>query len=139
MPTGDPPLKPHVARIAGYVVAVLSVLASLLAPWGMNRVFPPAAPVSLFLCAVMFSAWFGGFNAGLLAIGLSVLALDYYFLPPINPLRTYLDELPRLVLFALAGLFGVSLTAAQQRAARSLTQAHEDLQKRSRELERINA
>src|SRR4029453_17049478 len=138
MPTGDPPPKPQVARIAGFVVAVLSVLASLLALWGMNRVFHTAAPVSVFLCAVMFSAWFGGFNAGLLAIGLSVLVFDHYFLPPINQLQTYLEELPRLVLFALAGLFGVSLTAAQRSAARSLTQAHEDLQKRCRELEQIN-
>ena len=138
MPTRDPPSRPHVALIAGYVVAVLSVLASLLALWGMNRVFQSAAPVSVFLCAVMFSAWFGGFKAGLLAIGLSVLAFDHYFLPPISELRTYLDELPRLVLFALAGLFGVSLTAAQRSAARSLSQAHENLQKRSRELERIN-
>src|SRR5262245_13588348 len=138
MPTRDPSSKPHVTLITGYVVAVLSVLASLLALWGMNRVFQSAAPVSLFLCAVMFSAWFGGFTPGLLAIGLSLLAFDHYFLPPANQLRAYLDELPSLVLFALAGLFGVSLTAAQRSAARSLTQAHGDLQKRSRELERIN-
>src|SRR5262245_65726267 len=102
MPPRDPPSKPEVAPIVGYVVAVLAVLASLLALWGMNTVFHSTAPVSVFLCAVMFSALFGGFNAGLLATGLSVLALDYYFLPPINQLHTYLDDDPRRGLVELA-------------------------------------
>jgi hypothetical protein len=39
-----------------------------------------AAPVSLFLCASMFSAWFGGARPGLLATALSVLAFYWYFL-----------------------------------------------------------
>ena len=75
---------------------------------------------------MMFSAWFGGFSAGLLALGLSVLALDYYFLPPIHQLWTYVDEVPGLVLFALGGLGLAVLSAAwvvSRLVAESLTQA----------------
>ena len=42
-----------------------------------------AAPVPLFLCAIMFVAWFGGIGPGLIAVGLSILSFKYYFVPPI--------------------------------------------------------
>src|SRR2546429_4211099 len=47
---------------------------------------PIYAPVSLFLCAVILSAWFGGIRPGLLATALSAPAFYYYFLPPIYSL-----------------------------------------------------
>src|SRR6266481_1283175 len=125
--------------ILRYAVAVLSVIAALIVLWWMNSVFQAAAHVSLFLCAVMFSAWFGGFKPGLLAIAFSLLTFKYYFLPPIHSLELELTQLPRLVLFSLSGLFVASLSAAQKIAAESLRQARDDLQERSRELERINA
>jgi PAS domain S-box-containing protein len=124
--------------ILRYAVALLSTITSLIILWWMNTVGEAAAHVSLFLCAVMFSAWFGGFKPGLLALGISMLAFNYYFLSPTHSLGVQLTQLPRLVLFALSGLFVASLTGAQRSAAESLTQARDDLQKRSRELERIN-
>ena len=125
--------------ILRYAVAVLSVIAALIVLWWMNSVLQAAAHVSLFLCAVMFSAWFGGFKPGLLAIAFSLLTFKYYFLPPIHSLELELTQLPRLGLFSLSGLFVASLSAAQKIAAESLRQARDDLQERSRELERINA
>ena len=57
--------------IAKYGAAVVSVTAALMSSrW--PEIHLTAAPVSLFLCAVMFSAWFGGFRPGLLATALSV-------------------------------------------------------------------
>jgi len=44
------------------------------------------AIVSLFLCAVMLSAWLGGVGPGLLAAGLSAAAFAYYFLSPVHSL-----------------------------------------------------
>src|SRR6266404_6368662 len=125
--------------ILRYAVALLSVTASLVVLWWMNTVFQAAAHVSLFLCAVMFSTWFGGSKPGLLAIGVSMMAFNYYFLSPIHSAGLQLTQWPRLVLFALSGLFVASLTAAQRSAAESLTRARDDLQTRSRELERLNA
>jgi K+-sensing histidine kinase KdpD len=127
--------KPPV--ILTYGVAVLSVTAALIIAWSMEIVLQSAAHVSLFLCAVMFSAWFGGIRPGLLTIALSVLAFDY-FLPPIYSLALTTRELPRLLFFALSAFFVGSLTVAQRRAAESLRDARDDLHRTVQELKRIN-
>src|ERR1041384_2715406 len=54
-----------------YAVAVLSVTVAVIAAWWMDIALQSAAHVSLFLCALMFSAWFGGIGPGLLAVTLS--------------------------------------------------------------------
>jgi PAS domain S-box-containing protein len=129
--------KPPV--ILSYGVAVLSVIAVLIIAWWIERVWlwQSVPHVSLFLCAVMFSAWSGGTRPGLLALVLSVLAFNYYFLPPIYSFALT-KELPRLVFFALSGLFVVWLTAAQRSAAESLRDARDDLYRTVGELKRIN-
>src|SRR5918996_608368 len=58
--------KPSV--ILSYGAAVLSVIAVLIILRWMEIALEVAAYVPLFLCAVMFSAWFGGLGPGLLAI-----------------------------------------------------------------------
>ena len=71
--------------IARYGVAVVSVTAALIGSQVLERYLVPA-PASLFLCAVMFSAWFGGLRPGLLATALSVLVFAYYFTAPLYSL-----------------------------------------------------
>jgi PAS domain S-box-containing protein len=127
--------KPPV--ILSYGVAVLSVTAALLMAWWIESVWQSVPHVSLFLCAVMFSAWFGGIRPGLLALVFSVLAFNYYFLPPIYSLALT-KELPRIVFFALSGLFVVSLTVAQRSAAESLRHTRDDLLRTVQDLKRIN-
>jgi signal transduction histidine kinase len=122
-----------------YGFALVVVAVCVVALLWMTAVFESAAHVSLFLCAVMLSAWFGGFTPGLFATGLSVLALTYYFVPPTHSLDIDPRQVPRLVLFALCGLFVTWLTAAQRTTAELLARARDDLEERSAELERINA
>ena len=129
---------PSPPAIVGYGAAVLSVAAALgLIRW-METVQLPAAHVSLFLCAVMFSAWFGGARPGLVAIALSALALAYFFLRPTYSLAVEPAELPRLVLYVLSALFVGSLSAAQRSAAQSLRHARDDQQKALDGLTRVN-
>jgi len=127
--------KPRV--ILSYGVAVLSVVAALILAWWTESVWQSVPHVSLFLCAVMFSAWFGGIRPGLLAIAFSVVVFDYYFLPPIYSLDLT-KELPRLVFFVLSALFIVLLSAAQRSAAESLRHTRDDLHRTVQELKRIN-
>jgi Domain of unknown function (DUF4118) len=63
------------------------IVAQISSQW--LDVYWVAAPVSLFLCAVMFSSWFGGPKPGLLATVLSVLIFKYYYLarPRLRPAR----------------------------------------------------
>jgi C4-dicarboxylate-specific signal transduction histidine kinase len=137
MPTSNPLLWPKPPAIWSYGIAVFSVGAALI----VSR-WPPLhlqeAPVSLFLCAVILSAWFGGVGPGLLATALSVLAFYYYFLPPIHSLDAKPGEIPRLVIFMVSALFVGSLSVAQRSATESLRRARDDLRETVQELQRSN-
>jgi PAS domain S-box-containing protein len=128
-------LKPP--GIRGYGIAALSVAAALTVS-RLPAIHLQDAPVSLFLCAVILSAWFGGVGPGLVATALSSLAFNYYFLPPIYSLGPKPDEIPRLVIFMMSALFVGSLSAAQRRATESLRRARDDLKETVRELQGAN-
>jgi K+-sensing histidine kinase KdpD len=95
------PALTSVQIIRRYVVAVLSVLfALLIARWPVFHL--EYAPVSLFFCAVMVSAWFGGIGPGSLATILSSVALYYSFLPPVDSFAAKPGQLARLIVFVLS-------------------------------------
>jgi C4-dicarboxylate-specific signal transduction histidine kinase len=133
----NPLLWPKPAGIWSYGIAVFSVAVAIVVSW-----WPPLhlreAPVSLFLCAVILSAWFGGIGPGLLATALSALAFDYYFLPPIYSLGPKPTEIPRFAIFAVSALFVGSLSAAQRSATESLRRARDKLRGTVQELQRSN-
>jgi len=128
-------LKP--LGIRGYGIAALSVAAALTVS-RLPAIHLQDAPVSLFLCAVILSAWFGGVGPGLVATALSALAFNYYFLPPIYSLGPKPDEIPRLVIFTVSALFVGSLSAAQRSATESLRRARDDLKGTVQELQSTN-
>ncbi|MEN3353513.1 MAG: hypothetical protein V7640_1671, partial [Betaproteobacteria bacterium] len=82
-----------------------------------------SAPVALFLCAIMFSAWFGGVKPGLFAMALSVPIFDYYFVTPIDSLAVDPKEIPRIFVIVLSALFVLLLSAAQKSTRAALEKA----------------
>jgi C4-dicarboxylate-specific signal transduction histidine kinase len=138
MSRSNPPLWPKARVIWSYAIAILSVsVAVLIAQWPRLRL--ETAPVSLFLGAIMISAWYGGVGPGLLATVLSSLAFDYYFLFPTYSLAAKPGEIPRLVVFTLSALFVGALSAAQRRATESLKRVRDDLRGTVQELQKSNA
>jgi PAS domain S-box-containing protein len=131
---------PEPSAILRYAVAVLSVAVALfITLWMRTALGQPSTPiVATFLCAVMFSAWFGGVKPGLLAVGLSLLAFIYYFVPPIHSLAVEIKEIPRVMVFVLSALFVGSLSAAQRGKAESLRRARDILDETVQELKRTN-
>jgi len=115
-------------------VALLSVAAALLVAQLHFQL--QAAPVSLFLCATMFAAWFGGIKAGALAAALSVLSFSYYFLPPLHSLAVDRAEIPRLVVFLLAAVFVLAITGAQKQSEEKLRKTGRELQTNIEDLKR---
>ncbi len=101
--------------VSRYGVTLVSVALAVMLAKVLGHYWQSSPEVSLFLCAIMWSAWFGGLRQALLAMALSVLAFVYYFLPPTHTLALNLNEFPRLILFALAALL-VGLLAAAQRS-----------------------
>ncbi len=137
MPTSNPFLWPRPPAILSYSIAVLSVAAALIIS-RLPAVHLQDAPVSLLLCAVILSAWFGGVGPGLLATALSAFAFNYYFLPPIYSLGPKPEEIPRLVIFTVSALFVGSLSAAQRSATESLRRVRDDLRGTVQELQKSN-
>src|SRR6267142_1130260 len=137
MSSSNPLLWPRPPVIWGYGIAVLSVTAALIiSRWPALHL--QDAPVSLFLCAVILSAWFGGGGPGLLATALSAFAFYYYFLPPVYSLAAKPGEIPRLIIFTVSALFVGLLCAAQRSAMESLRRARDDLKETVQEVQRTN-
>ena len=137
MSGSNPLLWPKPPAIRSYGIAILSVAAALIiSRWPALHL--QDAPVSLFLCAVILSAWFGGAGPGLLATALSALAFYYCFLPPIYSLDPKPEEVPRFVVFMVSAVFVGSLSVAQRSATESLRRARDDLKDTVQELQSTN-
>jgi PAS domain S-box-containing protein len=133
----NPLLWPKLPAIWSYWIAVVAVAAALIVSrWPALHL--ESAPVSLFLCAVILSAWFGGFWPGLFATALSALAFYYYFLPPIYSFGAKPEEIPRFAIFMVSALFVGSLTVAQRNATESLRRSRDELKGTVQELQRTN-
>lgn len=127
------PLWSKRSWIARYGFAVLSLTATLLISRWLSRYI--GFPGTLFLCAVVLSAWFGGVGPGLLATIVSTLAFHYYFLhsPGLKP-----KEMPRLLMYIASNLLIGLLSAGQRNVQESLRRARDDLKRTVQDLERTN-
>jgi PAS domain S-box-containing protein len=137
MRTSNLLLWPKPPAIWSYGIAVLSVAAALIiSRWPALHL--QEAPASLFLCAVMFSAWLGGVGPGLLATALSCLAFNYYFVEPLHSFAVKSEEIPRFAIFAVSALIAGSLSVAQRNATESLRRARDGLKVTVQELQSTN-
>lgn len=58
-------------RVMPYLAAVLSVVVALILARTLAETLRITAPVSLLLCAIIFSAWYGGVKPGFLALAIA--------------------------------------------------------------------
>jgi C4-dicarboxylate-specific signal transduction histidine kinase len=129
--------RPHSPMILRYAVAVASVTAAITSQRWMEDHWA-GAPAALALCAVMFSAWFGGLGPSLLAMALAIVLFKYFFVIPVYSLAVDINEAPRLLIFALSVVLVGLLAVAQRGAAESLRRARDQLSRTVRELETSN-
>jgi signal transduction histidine kinase len=127
--------------VAAITVAAAALLQRLLWP------FIPPSPQLLFYPAVLFAAWFGGFTVGAFTVGLSCLAILYFFLPPVFSLAVDgIDDLVDLLVFAAMGLTlswlmsrTVELTRRSRQAWLAARAASERMEQASRAREEMLA
>jgi signal transduction histidine kinase len=118
--------RPVVVRYGIAVgAAALALTTASLLPWGADP-----SHFTLFFIAVMFSAWYGGFGAGLAATILSALSLDYFFIAPIYMIELNWRALLRLAVFLSVASVTSYLTSARKRAEEELLKAHAELEER---------
>jgi PAS domain S-box-containing protein len=107
--------KATLSRLEGYVMAVLASALALLSTELLQRRLQ-LTPFSLFLGAVIVSGWYAGLGPALLAIALSALASQYFFLTPVFTPASDPDNAQRLAVFVLVGLLISFLARARKRA-----------------------
>jgi PAS domain S-box-containing protein len=118
-----------------------SVLAALLCTFPLQHVI--AYPfVFLFFAAIIGSAWFGGFVAGLVSVGLSSIVIAYFFIPPLLSMSVAKESRSFFAAYILCAIAISIVSAARKRAENAIRNARDELEvkvhERTAELERSN-
>ena len=118
----QPLLKPERSALLRYGMALLLVLLALLLMLLLDRWVPmQGSPFLVFFAAVMVSAWYGGFGAGVCATALSAILAAFFFLPPVRSMSlTTLPELVRDGLFVVIALMITFLSATRRQLVKVL-------------------
>jgi PAS domain S-box-containing protein len=136
-----PAARRMASTVMRYGLAVLCVVVALLVT-ELLQYFLDGPPWFVFLAAVMVSSWVAGLGPGLLAVLLSTLAIDYFFVPPLYILSLKIEYLPHLVVFGLSALLISWLSDKRKRAEAALRRARDELEarvhERTAELTRTN-
>ena len=123
---------------ARWLLPVATVAAAVVLGRLVDDYWRSTPYTSLFICAVLISAWVGGLGPGLLAVALSVLAFDYFFLPPMVSWAVEWNVVPRLILLALSALMVAWLAASQRNRTESLRRTRDELAATVEELKTVN-
>jgi len=118
---------PTPPAVLAYGVAILSVTAALALALLLEAWVQSAPTVSLFLCAIMFVAWYGGLGPSVLAVVLATVYFTLFMVEPTGAVAVDGHDVPRIVLFILTTVFVILLSAAQQRNAQELVRVNKAL------------
>lgn len=130
--------KEHIWRyglsvgIFGLALLLTQLLWPLIAPSG----------TMLFFAAIMVAAYYGGLGPGLLTSILSVLAYDYFFVPPYNMLELSFSNGMRAGIFIIVAVIISWLNDTRKQLMRRISGFNEELQQKvetaTRELSAAN-
>jgi PAS domain S-box-containing protein len=123
-----PQLPKAMSAIQGYSLAGLSVsialgVALLLQHYNFRGVADP-----LFLFAIAITVWYAGPKPAILALVLSSLADDYFFIEPIYSIAITLDDIPHFVIFTLFATLITRFAAARRSVEKDLLQSRDKLE-----------
>lgn len=122
-------------------IAIVFVVVALLWTFPLQHVI--AYPfVFLFFGAIMGSAWFGGFIAGFVAVGMSSLLIAYFFVPPLYSMSVSKQSQSFLTAFILCAIAITVVSSARKRAEIAIRKARDEFEQkvheRTAELEQSN-
>jgi PAS domain S-box-containing protein len=111
-----------------------AALAATAVALGLSLALQPAisrTPAVFFFAALAVSTWYGGLGPGLVTATLSVVAVDYFFIPPLYQLEP--SDPSDLLGLSILGLV-VALISTLQVRLRSARQQAEDARRAERAL-----
>lgn len=113
--------------IRRYGLALLFVAVAFASTLVLQRFFPYPF-LFVFFAAVMASAWFGGTDAGILAVVVSTLLVDYFFLPPFHTFAIDASDIAYFGAFVVCAVVASWVSSAMRRAEEELRQARDQLE-----------
>ena len=124
-------LKNVFARYAFALFSVGLALAVTLVVWRLVR--PPVAP--LFLAAIVITSWFTGRGPTVVAVLLSGLLIDYFFISPAYQLSGSWDDVSRVLVFTIEGVTLGFLVVSRRRISDEVRESREQLRALSTHLQ----
>ena len=113
--------------IRRYGIALLFVAVAFASTLLLQRFFPYPF-LFVFFAAVMVSAWFGGTGPGFLAVLLSTLLADYFFLPPVHTFAVDASDVAYFASFIVCAVVASWVSASMRRTEEALRQARDQLE-----------
>jgi C4-dicarboxylate-specific signal transduction histidine kinase len=128
--------------IRPYGTALFLVAAALVSTLLLRGLFPYPF-LYLFFPAVMASAWIGGRGAGLFAVFLSTVGVEYFFVPPFYSFSINATDTTYFAAFIVCALVASWVSASKRKSEEALTEARDLLEyrvsQRTTELQKSNA
>ena len=119
----------QVTAIRHYGMALLFVAIAFGATFLLQPLFPYPF-LFLFFAAVMASAWFGEAKAGVLSVVVSMLLVDYFFLPPLHKLAIAAGDIGYFGAFIVCAAVASWVSSSMRTTREALQQAHDQMELR---------
>jgi signal transduction histidine kinase len=110
-------------------LSFLFVCVALSATLLIQRFFPYPF-LFLFFGAVMASAWFEGMGAGFFAVVISILAVDYFFIPPLGSFAVNAAAGSYLAAFVVCALVASWVSSSKKQSEEALKDSRDQLELR---------
>jgi signal transduction histidine kinase len=120
--------KPFSA-LQGYGLAVLSVGAALGIALLMVRLQFNGMQVPLFLFAAAITSWYAGTGPSIVALVLSCVGFDYFFVEPLYELNVSRADLPYFISFAAFALLVSWFASVRSQVEHELVRSRDELMK----------
>ena len=126
---------------SSYSTAFFFVFVACAFELAFQRYFPYPF-LLLFFAAVIASGWHGGLKGGFFAVFLSILAVDYFFVPPLNQFSMSAAAVAYFVAFVgsvvVASWVGSSLKSSQEELRQARDRLEMRVLERTSDLEKSN-
>ncbi len=110
-------------------IAGFFVLVALLWTFPLQHVISYPF-VFLFFGAIIGSAWFGGFMAGIVATGMSYGLITFFFVPPLYSISVNQESRSFVASFVLCAIVITAISAARKKGEMAIRNAKDELERR---------
>lgn len=121
-----------------YAIPIVAVAMATGITSALDAIASESPNLFLFFIAIVVSSWFAGVGPGWLSVFLSIVAVNYFFIPPIHVLDFGLKDLPWFAAFVGCAVATNGLSLKRRRIEQELLRAHNELKQRVTELRQIN-